>query len=132
MRGWHISVHRQPDGGVTPARSESPMGSRLAVWQADVWGLDWVDELVKVEKAIDLGGDGYPLRYTALADYVFPQLRVDPPHARGTWIVPAGDVILPGWAGRTVIDNDAVRVCSPDESLLIEAWDESWRGLSLR
>jgi len=47
MLGWHISVYRQRDGGLSPATAESPEGTRLAVWQRDVDGLDWLREYVK-------------------------------------------------------------------------------------
>jgi hypothetical protein len=125
MLGWHISVYRQRDGGGEPATFESSEGPRLAVWQTDVSGLDWIDDLVKAKKAIDLGGNGYPMRFTAHAEDVIPQLVIDPPHAHHTWILQVGDVVGPEWAGRTVIDDELVDNCRPDEWLLIEAWDES-------
>ena len=62
MFGWHVSVYRQTDGGASPAAFESPEGTRVAVWQAGIGGLDWLIELVKAGKAINLGGDGYPVR----------------------------------------------------------------------
>jgi hypothetical protein len=46
MLGWHISVFRQTDGGSSPATADSKEGGRLAVWQTDVDGLKWLDELV--------------------------------------------------------------------------------------
>jgi hypothetical protein len=61
MLGWHISVYRQKVGGLS-----TPKGQRLAVWQTGLGGLDWLDELVKAGKAINLGENGgYPCRYTA-------------------------------------------------------------------
>jgi hypothetical protein len=60
MLGWHVSVYRQKDGGSSPATFPTPEGTRLAVWQTGIGGLDWLDELVKAGKAIDLGGNGYP------------------------------------------------------------------------
>jgi len=123
--GWHISVYRQPDGGAAPATFESLEGPRLAVWQTDVWGLDWLDKLVKADKAVDLGGNGYPMRFTAPAKHILPRLVVDPPHAHAVWSLSVGDTVDSSWAGRTVIDDDLVAACEPDEWLLIEAWDES-------
>jgi len=52
MLGWHISVYRQKDGGASPGTALTPQGTRLAVWQTGLWGLDWLDELVKAGKAI--------------------------------------------------------------------------------
>ena len=125
MLGWHISVYRQADDGASPATFESPEGDRLAVWQTDMWGLDWLDELVKAGKAIDLDGNGYPLRYTSMAKYLTPKLCGEPPHAHHVWIREVGDMVTEKWAGKTVINHAAVAACHRDEWLLIEAWDES-------
>ena len=125
MLGWHISVYRQADDRASPATFAAPEGPRLAVWQTDRFGLDWIDELVKQGRASDLGGDGYPLRYTATAEYITPRLAGEPPHAHRVWLLEVGDTVDEKWAGRTVIDGSGVVACRPDEWLLIEAWDES-------
>jgi hypothetical protein len=39
--------------------------------------------------------------------------------------VPEGSVLLPGYVGKTTIDDGAIDKCSADEWLYIEAWDES-------
>ena len=122
MLGWHISVYRKTDDGGSPAEWESPKGTRLAVWQTGLGGLDWLRELVKAGKAIDLGGDGYPLRYTATAEDLIPHLAEE---GLTVWMLDPGDVVGEGWEGRTVIDKATVRACRPDEWLLVEAWDES-------
>jgi hypothetical protein len=88
-------------------------------------GLDWLNELVKAGKAIDLGGDGYPCRYTAIAEYLIPRIADMPPGARANWLREASDVITDQWEGKTVVDGAAVSQCRPDEWLLVEAWDES-------
>jgi hypothetical protein len=64
MLGCCIGVYRQKDISVSPGKSDPPEGARLAVWQTGLGGLDWLNELVKAGKAIDLGGNGYPNRYT--------------------------------------------------------------------
>jgi hypothetical protein len=64
MTGWHISVYRQTDKRASPATPASPRGERLAVWQTGDGGLGWIYGLVKEGKAIDLGGNGYPHRFT--------------------------------------------------------------------
>ena len=119
-------LYRQPDGGAFPATFESPGGDRLAVWQTDVWGLDWIKGLVTGGRAMDLGGVGFPTRYTATAECISPQFSGEPPRAHLVWTREVGDTVNEKWAGRTVIDDDVVAACSPDEWLLIEAWDESW------
>jgi hypothetical protein len=125
MLGWHISIYRQTDDGASPATAQSLEGTRVAVWQTGLGGLEWFDELVKAGKAFDLGGDGYPSRYTATAGYVIPQIVDKPPGALDTWMFGADDVLTKKWEGRTVVDRAAVAACRRDEWLLIEAWDES-------
>lgn len=125
MLGWHVSVFRQRDGGALPALATSPRGSRLALWQADVDGFRWLDELIKEGRAIDLGGQGYPMRLTAPANVLIPRIVGNPPRSRGTWVYGAADVVTEEWAGRTMIDHSLIAACLPTEWLLVEAWDES-------
>lgn len=125
MLGWHISIYRQADGGASPVTAESNRGPRLAVWQTGLGGLDWIQELVKAGKAFDLGGNGYPCRFTATAEHLIPRLDDGPPKARQIWAFGEHDVLTEKWEGKTVIDRAASAVCRPDEWLLIEAWDES-------
>jgi hypothetical protein len=125
MLGWHISIYRQTGGGESPAAFASPTGNRLAVWQTGLEGLDWIKELVKNGKAISLGGNGYPCRYTATAEYLIPAMSDRPPGARDTWVWEASDIITEEWAGKTIIDRVQAAACRPNEWLLVEAWDES-------
>jgi hypothetical protein len=91
MLGWHISVYQQSDGGNVPATPETSAGTRLAVWQTGLYGLRWLDELVAEGRAIDLGGNGYPNRYTAAAEHLLPRILAKPPEARDTWIIGGRD-----------------------------------------
>jgi hypothetical protein len=125
MLGWHISVYLQKDGGASPATGESIEGTRLAVWQTGLDGLRWIDELVEAGKAISLGGDGYPLRFTSAAKYIVPRIIEQPPQARSAWVFAAGDILTDKWEGKTAINRAAAERCLPDEWLLITAWDES-------
>ncbi len=59
MLGWHISVYRQQDDATPPATAEIPKGKRLAIWQTGMYGLKWLNDLVKAGRATDLGGNGY-------------------------------------------------------------------------
>ena len=61
MLGWDVMVVRKvsgnpPDGTVVLAR-----------WTTGLAGLRWFDEMVKINKATDLGGNGYPLKYSIAA-----------------------------------------------------------------
>ena len=125
MLGWHISIFRQQDGGAEPAATDSPQGARVAVWQTRLSGLDWIDQLCNTGDALSLGGNGYPVWYTAKAAHLLPVILNGPPNANSVWMRDVGDIVTEGWAGRTVIDQTVAAACSPDEWLLIEAWDES-------
>lgn len=125
MLGWHISIYRQTDEGASPATDEAPLGARLSVWQTGLGGLDWVYELVKTGEAIDLGGNGYPCRFTAMAASLIPRIMDEPPGARRVWSSGLHDILTEKWEGKTVIDRAVIEACRPDEWLLIEAWDES-------
>ena len=123
--GWHISVYRQVGGGSEPGEYSSDYGPRLAVWQASIRGLDWILQLRGEGKAKLLGGDGYPVKFTAMSSDVLPHLEGEPPSANEVWVYDSGDKLLPGWAGRTLKDEEVIRACSTEEWLLIVAWDES-------
>lgn len=125
MLGWYISVFRQADGGSTPAKRDAEEGPRLAVWQTGWEGLQWLDELAEAGNAIDLGGNGYPNYYTAQAEHIISRVVAGPPLANQVWGFDSDWIILPGWAGKTVIDRGVVDDCQPDEWLIIIAWDES-------
>jgi hypothetical protein len=98
MTGWHISVCRQA-------------GDR---------GLEWLREV-----AVELPGDGYPSAFTARAADLRPFLLAGPPEARAAWSHGAGDTLTEKWAGKTVVDREALASRAPGEWLLVIAWDES-------
>lgn len=125
MLGWHISVYRQTSDGSAPASFGAMHGARLAVWQTGLGGLEWIDELVRDGIAISLGGNGYPLEYTAQAMHLLTRLRGGPPAAKAVWTYDKGDILSPQWAGRTTMDDESINACRPDEWLLIQARDES-------
>ncbi len=126
MSGWHISVYQLATGRTSPATFDAEQGERLAVWQAGHDGLDWIDKLVATGAAVDLGGDGYPIRYTARLRDLSGPIRKGPPGARQVWSSGPGDIIdFSKWPGRTTIDQQALAGCSPSEWVVVEAWDES-------
>jgi hypothetical protein len=125
MLGWHVSIFRQTKPGASPATVESSQGTRLAVWQTGLGGLDWVQELGKGKQSDRLGGNGYPCRYSATAENLIPQIIDEPPGARRIWASDETNILTEKWEGKTVIDHAAIAACRPDEWLLIVAWDES-------
>jgi hypothetical protein len=65
MLGYQIIIYRQTNEATSPAIAEAPEGARVATSQTGIGGLDWLVALAKEGKAIFLGGDGYPARWTA-------------------------------------------------------------------
>lgn len=112
MLGWRISVYRQPS-------ETSPERVHLASWTGSLGALDWVHRLVAAERAVRLEfNGGYPCRFGTTASVLLPlftpnALPSDSPVAKGNG------------AWNIHIDRDEVAQCSPDEQLLIEAWDQS-------
>jgi hypothetical protein len=74
MLGWHISVYRQQNDGTSPALFGAALGRCLAIWQAPCEGMDWINELVKEQKVISLGGDGYPYEFTVMTKHLKTRL----------------------------------------------------------
>jgi hypothetical protein len=104
--------------------SRDRRGDRIAVWQAGIAGLRWLDELVESGAAMAESSNGYPSVFYAKAADVLSRLDA-PPEARQIWLSGQHDVLTDKWAGKTVVDWGAAARCRPDEWLLIEAWDES-------
>lgn len=127
MLGFMIHVCRTADDS-QPASANTPRQGQqlLAMWQCKLRGLDWLDALVNEGHAIDLGGDGYPLRYTAQAKHVLPKITDgEPPHANPRWLHGEGDIVQGYEHRKTQRKDEAIAACPPDAWLLIEAWDES-------
>jgi len=93
MLGGHISIFHQADGGANPAISTSPRGMRISVCQSYVYGLEWINKLVSEGKAINLGGDGYPVQYTAKSEKLIQHILSGPPAAREVWMFDFGDIL---------------------------------------
>lgn len=125
MLGWNIGVYRQTENVTLPATVISQVGVRLAVWQTGFEGVDWIDKLVKENKVIDLGGNGYPNRYTVTANNIIPFIKNNPPLAKDVWSSDEGDILTEKWEGKTVLDQSEIEKCPPDEWLIVDAWDES-------
>ena len=125
MLGFHISIYKLQSGNQPAPSASAPRGERLAVWQAGYDGLRWIDHLVEQGSAFHLGGFGYPTTYTARIGDLRPKVLAGPPSANEVWGYDPGDILLDGWCGKTTIDHSALSTCSPDEWVLLEAWDES-------
>lgn len=116
MLGWDISVYRGKN--VVP-------GKWIASWVAGPFGLQWLDALVKENKVIDLGGNGYPCKFLVSARVLLPMITAGVP-AHDKPLVLGDDYVLPeGWCGDIKWRREEVLACHPDELLTIEAWDQS-------
>ncbi|MEI7890141.1 MAG: hypothetical protein WCI34_07505 [Actinomycetes bacterium] len=126
MLGWHISLLRQQDSGrLEPATFESKSDTRVAVWQTGLHGLDWLADLAKEDRIVSLGGNGYPIRYTGKANELLPRVGDKPPEALAHWVCGPNDILTDAWAGKTTFDQTELDNCTPEEWLIVEAWDES-------
>lgn len=133
MLGWFITVHRKTFRRRRPASSTSGCGPRIAAWQGGLDAIDWLEALVPDGSVIDLGGDGYPRRFTARAGAILPTVLGGPPEANERWVAGAhdrfiaepSDALGTGWLGATTVDRDQAATCTPDEWLVVEVWDES-------
>jgi hypothetical protein len=125
MLGWHVYITRIADGGTLPAKVDAPQGILIAHWETGLEGLRWFDELVKSNKAIDLGGNGYPSRYTAQSRFLLPRILAGPPDARPGALVTADSRETPLGDGATFIESLRIRSVKDEEWLLVDAWDLS-------
>ena len=126
MNGWHFSAYRQSVDRFAPASRDSALGERLAVWQGPWKALDWLRDLCSNGVAIDLGGNGYPSRITAPARFLLSSITAVPLGARNPWVVGPEDAVdFTVWPGRTVLNNNQIEECDPNEWLLVVIWDES-------
>lgn len=99
MLGWQIII-----------RKESAETS-LASWTAGLGGTEWLDALVRENKAKNLGGNGYPNSYSAKGNEILPLLMPESISSIG--------------GANVRLKTDQITNCSTDENLIIEAWDQS-------
>jgi hypothetical protein len=121
--GWFIIVRR----------AGSPEGLRatvdtnvLATWETSLGGLDWLEDLERKGQATCMSRNGYPTRFTVVADAVLPMLRLGrPPRHSGIEVI-GDDYITPaGWSGELKFHVERIGECPSDDPLTIDAWDQS-------
>ena len=130
MIGFSIHVFRQfwPSDRSRPATFGADEGPTLAYWEAGGFGgLGWVRQLVETSAALSLGGDGYPVEYTA-------QLKVVRDYLMGSIPVgPGGAVVVSEDDGSIAVSpprgNEVhplrIAACPDDEWVHIRAFDQS-------
>jgi hypothetical protein len=115
MLGWEVIVKKESDAD----------GQSLIIWSTGFDGLSWLDELVKEGLAQDLGGNGYPNKYSGQASIILPKIVPSLPSYQGKVVI-GDDYVLKGgenWAIK--INQPKIDTCKPEELLIIEAWDGS-------
>lgn len=139
MLGWNMGVHRFADpelrehrgdlGSIRAliaargAASELPRATgedlRLAVWQAGLGGIYWLDQLVDAGKAAHTLRGGFPESYLIRCSDFRSRLRAGLPNEL-SHEPPESE----RWPGRTTVDARQVEDCDAEEWLLVEAWGE--------
>ena len=115
MLGWEVFVFRD---------SSAKREDIIVRWMTSIFGLDWLDELVKDGRATDLGGDGYPNRYEISAGALLLILSKGLP-ANSSPLVIGDDYVLPeGWSGDITWCQDPA-TCEHSDTLFLEVWDQS-------
>jgi hypothetical protein len=125
MLGWNIRVYRQVQDRFTPSGVGGPLGDRVAIWQAGLWGQNWIDALVESGEAIKLEGGAYPNLFTVPSRLVIAQIRAGIPDVNDSWSAGPKDILGLGWDGETVVNEEVLALCDSEEWLIVESWDES-------
>jgi hypothetical protein len=111
--GWEIFVTRQGSDAL------------VATWRTGTGGLEWLNNLVKAHRAVDLGGNGYPMRYSVAAGVILPILTKTLPPNNSPMVIGEDYVLPPGWSEEVQLNAENAAACRADEQLMVEAWDQS-------
>lgn len=114
MLGWEIFVYRPTTPDVLIAR-----------WITSIGGLEWLDQLVRDNKVVDLGGDGYPNKYVSTARVLLPTIKAGPPAHKSPAVISDHYALPPGWSSEVTWNKREVMACSANDQLIVEAWDQS-------
>lgn len=122
MLGWEFFITRQST--LNPGRPDEA-APLLASWTSGLSGTDWLRQLIASGAASDLGGDGYPNRYSITAGSLADLLMPGAPRPGGPLVLGEDYVQPSGWIGQAKIANDLIQAIDPNEVLIVEAWDQS-------
>lgn len=115
MLAWWIVVTREGEEA----------GPQIASWEASIGGLAWLDELVAAGKAEQTSWNGYPNLFHANAGDVFSLINDGPPKHTAPLVIGDDYVSKGGWSDKFRLDAALAGVCSPQDRLTIQAWDQS-------
>jgi hypothetical protein len=117
MLGWQVFVNKEAEA--------DRAGQSMMSWNTGLDGLSWLDELVKQGLAQDLGGSGYPNKYIGKASIILPKIVPSLPSYDGKVVIGDDYALKAGESWEIKINQTKIDACSPNEILLIEAWDRS-------
>jgi hypothetical protein len=124
MLGWHINVFRT-DALTHLVYDATIDETRLASWSTGIKGLDWLNKLANENKILNLGGNGYPYRYSAKASEILPIISSGIPTSNEPIII-GDDYVLHAHEIRSLkLDALKISKCELYDHILIEAWDQS-------
>lgn len=124
MLGWEIFIYRLASGTYQDDHNLTKTDF-LGSWLTGLEGLNWIETIVKEGKAKALGGNGYPTRYISTASEILTKITPMPPLHKSPLVI-GNDYVHPsGWISNVKFDYSKISQCSPDQQLLIEAWDQS-------
>jgi hypothetical protein len=125
MLGWQVYINRRPIRGDFVPEALLDDETLIATWLTGIDGLSWLHDLVKDGYAVDLGGSGYPCRFTAKAAVLSTIITNLPKNYQGTTVIGDDYVHFGGFNLNIKIYQQRIDNCPPDEVLSIEAWDQS-------
>ncbi len=123
MLGWHINVFKTNlDKFVAYDSSTNEL--RIASWSTGMNGIDWLKKLSQESLIQELGGNGYPYRFSAKASVIIPKINFDPLISAD--LIISDQCLLDEYERQTLkIDVVKISKCRANDLLLIEAWDQS-------
>lgn len=118
MSWWVLVDSRTPKE--RDASQEKGAGAALASWEISLFGMDFLDHLVKEGRAEQHSFNGYPNRYTVPAGDFVPFIIDGPP------VVDWGkNGINKGWTSRVTIHRAELLALPDDHMLTVDVWDQS-------
>jgi hypothetical protein len=115
MSWWVLVDPRTPEE--RDASQEKGPGAVLASWEVSLFGMRFLDDLVKEGRARQHSFNGYPNRYTVPAGDFVPFIVNGPP------VVDWGP--NKGWTSRVTIHRDELLALPADHMLTVDVWDQS-------
>ena len=125
MLGWLIIIRQKSPEECDKEAAIFDQGL-LARWEVGLYGLTWLDELVKAGRAEQiLYNGGYPMRYRALAKDVLPLFVEGHPPYKPSNTIGEGHFHTGAWVRELQINKEKIAQCPADFLLTIDAWDLS-------